>query len=302
LRSQSQKEVAAFLRHLESERGLSNHTVDAYRRDIEQLTRFANDRDIDTWTQFDHRTARLYPARLHQSGLSGKSIQRALSGARALYRFLIREKRARGNPFDGVRAPKSARTLPRTLNTDEACQLVEIDCESDIDFRDRALLELVYSCGLRISEAASLDLTDIDLAERTLTTTGKGQKTRRVPIGRMAANALAEWLTRRRTLVTGEENAVFVSMRGRRLGVRGIQKRVDFLARRQGLDRHVHPHMLRHSFASHLLESSGDLRAVQELLGHADIATTQIYTHLDYQHLARVYDQAHPRARKKSNR
>ncbi len=295
----AQQDLAAFLRHLATERRFSVHTIGAYRRDLARLADFADARGASQWSEIDHRAARAFPARLHQGGYSGRSIQRVLSAARSLYRFLLREKRVRLNPFDGVRAPRSPRRLPATLNADEATRLVAIDTNDDIDFRDRALLELVYSSGLRVSETAALNLADIDLAEQVLTTTGKGGKTRRVPVGRMAAAALREWLARRHKIVGDGETAVFTTMRGRRLSVRAIQKRVDVHGRRQGLERHVHPHMLRHSFASHLLESSGDLRAVQELLGHADIATTQIYTHLDYQHLAGVYDKAHPRARKK---
>lgn len=298
----ARNDVLEFLRHLESERGLSNNTLTAYRRDLAQLERFASAKLIDSWTDLDARTARLFPARLHQAGLSGRSIQRTLSAARALYRYLAREKRVRCDPFQGIRAPKSERKLPRTLGIEEVATLVTGEPTEDIDARDRALIELIYSCGLRISEAAALDLSDLDLAECVITTTGKGNKTRRLPVGRMAAAALSDWLARRRTFTEPSQHAVFTTLDGRRLGVRAMQKRVDLLARRRGLPRHVHPHMLRHSFASHLLESSGDLRAVQELLGHADISTTQVYTHLDYQHLSRIYDQAHPRARKKSER
>lgn len=295
----ARQDVHAFLRHLADERRLSAHTITAYRRDLGALGAFADDRGIGEWAALDHRAARAFPARLHQRGHAGRSIQRVLSAARSLYRYLLRERRVPLNPFDGVRAPKSPRPLPATLNADEAGQLVAIQTRTDIDYRDRALLELVYSSGLRVSETAALNLADLDLGEQVVTTTGKGGKTRRVPVGRFAAEALRDWLSRRIALVDGQQTAVFTTMTGRRLSVRAMQKRVDLHARRQGLDRHVHPHMLRHSFASHLLESSGDLRAVQELLGHADIATTQIYTHLDYQHLAGVYDKAHPRARKK---
>ncbi len=291
-----------FLRHLASERRLSPHTVEAYRRDTARLGEFAASRDLDHWRDIDHRTARAFPARIHQAGGSGRSIQRLLSAARAFYRFLVREGRARNNPFDGVRAPRAPRYLPKTLNVDEATALVEITTDADIDYRDRALLEVVYSCGLRVSETAGLRLADLDLSEQVLTTVGKGGKTRRLPVGSHALAALRAWLPRRAALAETAETAVFTSMRGRALSVRAIQKRIDLLARRQGLDRHVHPHMLRHSFASHLLQSSGELRAVQELLGHADIATTQVYTHLDYQHLARVYDKAHPRSRTRRRR
>ncbi len=298
----ARQDVDAFLRHLADERRLSGHTVTAYRRDLDTLGDFADDRGIGEWSGIDHRAARAFPARLHQRGQAGRSIQRVLSAARSLYRYLLREHRVQLNPFDGVRAPKSPRPLPATLNADEAGQLVAIETRTDIDYRDRALLELVYSSGLRVSETAALNLADLDLAEHVVTTTGKGDKTRRVPVGRFAARAIRDWLSRRTAFVEADQPAVFTTLTGRRLSVRAIQKRVDLHARRQGLDRRVHPHMLRHSFASHLLESSGDLRAVQELLGHADISTTQIYTHLDYQHLADVYDKAHPRARKKGSR
>ncbi len=292
-------EIAAFLRHLETERRLSAHTVTAYRRDLQSLCGFMESASIDQWDALDPRRARQFPARLHQTGLTARSVARTLSAARSFYRYLTRHGHSRHNPFDGISAPKIRRRLPATLNTDEAASLVEVPAGSAIEFRDRALLELVYSCGLRVSEAAALNLSDIDLAEAVLSATGKGRKTRRVPIGRHALEAMRQWLPRRAGLVRAGDDAVFVTRQGKRISIRGIQKRVSDWGRRQGLERHVHPHMLRHSFASHLLQSSGDLRAVQEMLGHADISTTQVYTHLDYQHLARVYDSAHPRARRR---
>ncbi len=295
-------DIDAFAIHLESERGLSPHTVSAYRRDIDKLGKFASSLEIDQWADLDHRRARLFPARLHQAQISGRSIQRTLSAARVFYRYLIREKRLQHNPFEGLRAPKSRKNLPHTLNTDEAAALVDFQTDTAIGIRDRAILELLYSSGLRVSELATLDLNQLDIAESIVTVTGKGRKTRRVPVGHHALEALRRWLATRSSLVDSGQTAVFTTLKGRRLSIRSIQVRLDYWARRRGLDKHVHPHMLRHSFASHLLESSGDLRAVQELLGHADISTTQIYTHLDYQHLARVYDSAHPRARKKSGR
>ena len=293
-------DIDDFIGHLRAERGFSPHTVSAYARDLARLENFAKRLGVDAWAELDHRRARLFPARLHQAGISGRSIQRALSAARALYRFLSRERRVAANPFEGLKAPRAPHKLPAALNVDETGRLMEIECRATLDFRDRAMLELIYSSGLRVSELAALDAAHVNASEGIVTVLGKGRKTRRVPVGRLAAAALDEWLARRRALpFEAGQDALFVTARGRRLGVRGIQKRVATWARRQGLERRVHPHVLRHSFASHLLESSGDLRAVQELLGHADISTTQIYTHLDYQHLAEVYDKAHPRARRR---
>ncbi|GJL81704.1 MAG: tyrosine recombinase XerC [marine bacterium B5-7] len=300
--TETNADLVAFTRYLTSERRMSPNTIAAYQRDTRSLKRFIDERGLKNWIGLDHRTARMYPARLHQAGQSGRSIARALSSARALYRFLIREKRATLNPFDGIHAPKSPRTLPSTLNTDEASALVEIPTNCDLDYRDRALLELIYSSGLRVSEAASLNVDDLDLNNQILTTTGKGKKTRILPIGRQAILALKDWLEIRAGITRADQPALFTTLRGQRLSIRAIQMRVGKHAQLQGIGRHVHPHMLRHSFASHLLESSSDLRAVQELLGHADISTTQIYTHLDFQHLAKVYDSAHPRARKKNRK
>jgi len=302
LKDTIRQDIEHFIGHLETERGLSPHTLNAYRQDLERLESFLKDAGIDDWRRLDARRARLFPARLHRLGRSGKSIQRSLSAARSLFRYLGRERRVSQNPFDGLKAPRSAKKLPQTLNTDEVGSLVEFATVEPIDYRDHAMLELVYSSGLRVSELASLDLGDINLPEAIVTVLGKGRKTRQVPIGRMAVVALEEWLKVRAGLTTSDQQGLFTTLKGSRLSVRSIQQRVELRARRQGLAKHVHPHMLRHSFASHLLESSGDLRAVQELLGHADIATTQIYTHLDYQHLAAVYDRAHPRARRKKRK
>ena len=306
--------VAAFLDHLRYERRLSANTVSAYRRDLQKLAAFADQQGVTDFQQLTFAEARAFPVYLHRLDLSGRSIQRALSAARQLFYFLLGEKRVSrerlsserkhaSNPFVGVAAPRLERPLPRTLSADQARQLLEFDASTgNLACRDRAILELFYSSGLRLSELASLSLPDIDRADRLVRVTGKGSKDRVVPIGRKALEALDEWLKQRATLTTPQEQAVFVrlsgqkSHRGQRLGRRSIQQRVGFWARKQGLGRSVHPHMLRHSFATHLLESSSDLRAVQELLGHADIKTTQVYTHLDFQHLAKVYDRAHPRA------
>jgi integrase/recombinase XerC len=293
------QDIDLFIGHLKTERGLSPHTISAYQRDLHCLLEFVANAGITDWSDLDHRRARMFPAKLHQRGLSGRSIQRTLSAARALFRYLGRQANLQHNPFDGVKAPKAQKSLPATLNTDEVAALVDFDPATPLDFRDRAMLELVYSSGLRVSELASTNIDSINSTEQTIRVTGKGNKTRQLPVGRHAMSAIADWLRHRNRYAAADEKALFTSQKGQRLGIRSIQKRVDLWARRRGLAQHVHPHMLRHSFASHMLESSGDLRAVQELLGHADIATTQIYTHLDYQHLAEVYDRSHPRARRK---
>ena len=291
--------VSAFLDYLRYERRFSTHTVAAYERDLARLVAFAAERGVSNLLKLAPAQARLFPARLHHAGLASRSISRSLSAARSCYRYWLREKRIKVNPFEGVSAPRGQRKLPSTLNIEQAAQLVAIKPRSDLDYRDRAILELFYSSGLRLSELAGTDLKDIDLATSTIVITGKGGKTRVAPVGRYAIKAITDWLEHRETLAKPEEVAVFIGRQGSRLGPRAIQKRVQVWAARQGLGRSVHPHMLRHSFASHLLESSSDLRAVQELLGHADISTTQVYTHLDFQHLAKVYDQAHPRARRR---
>jgi integrase/recombinase XerC len=226
-------------------------------------------------------------------------VQRRLSAVRSFYAFLIREGIMRVNPATDIRAPKSARHLPQTLDADQMGRLLDVAVETPLDARDLALMELFYSSGLRLAELVALDLTSIDLADRTVRVVGKGNKTRIVPVGRKAVTALRAWLRERSGMAAPETPALFVGRNGGRLGARAIQLRVAAAARRQGLPMGVHPHLFRHSFATHLLESSQDLRGVQELLGHADISTTQVYTHLDFQHLARIYDEAHPRARRK---
>ena len=292
--------IDRFLDHLKFERRVSDHTVSAYRIDLLRLQEFAVQRKIQNIARLAPPQARLFAAGLRHLNLSSRSIARTLSATRSFYKFLIREGEGKTNPFEGISTPRGERKLPRTLNIEQAAQLVMITPDSDLTFRDRAILELLYSSGLRLSEIERSNVCDIDLADKTMTILGKGGKTRIVPVGRYAITAIKSWLQRRQALVYNiEEIALFVSRFGNRLGARAIQKRVEYWARRQGLDRSVHPHMLRHSFASHLLESSSDLRAVQELLGHSDISTTQVYTHLDFQHLAKVYDKAHPRARRR---
>ena len=303
-----QRDINRFLNHLRDERRLSAHTISAYRRDLEKFTDFLTRREITTLRQLVIAQARMFPAQLNQSGLSSRSIQRALSAVRTLYRYLLRESKVAINPFltardvghrQAVTAPRAERRLPPTLSIEEIAQLVTIDPRTDLDRRDRAILELFYSSGLRLAELSGLDLGDLDLGDAMVRVMGKGAKTRIVPIGGYAREAVLAWLNVRSACARESEQALFVNRSGTRLGARAIQQRVAVWAQRQGLGRRVHPHMLRHSFASHVLESSSDLRAVQELLGHADISTTQVYTHLDFQHLAQVYDNAHPRARRK---
>jgi integrase/recombinase XerC len=294
----AQAQLDKFLEHLKSERRLSPHTGNAYRQDLASLQSFCERRGIDTWTDIDPRLARSFPAELHQRGLAAASIQRVLSAARALYRWLVRERQAEANPFLGIPAPKASKRLPKTLSAEQATLLVSVKGDDPLAVRDRAIMELFYSSGLRLAELTALDAGEIDLRDNALRVIGKGGKARDVPVGRYAVKAIQDWLRLRGQLAAPDEPALFVSRGGRRISHRSVQQRIRMWARRQGLDRHVHPHMLRHSFASHLLESSGELRAIQELLGHANLKTTQVYTHLDFQHLARVYDGAHPRARK----
>lgn len=236
----------------------------------------------------------------HRSGLASKSLQRELSAIRSFFNYLLKNRLTDNNPAQQVKAPKQARKLPNTLDVDQVNGLLEGASNGILDIRDLAMFELFYSCGLRLSELSGLNLTDIDVRDRSLmVVNGKGGKSRVLPIGSKAINALEKWLPYRLKMAPPLVTALFVSNRGQRLGQRSIQLRLDLWCKAHGIDVHVHPHMLRHSFASHLLESSQDLRAVQELLGHSNISTTQIYTHLDFTHLASVYDQAHPRARKK---
>jgi len=288
-----------FRRHLSAERRLSGHTVSNYARDIAALARYSKTQGIAEWGQLDGQHIRVFAARSHAGGLAPRSVQRRLSAVRTFFEFLVREQVVRSNPAHEIRAPKPQKRLPQTLDADQVARLLDVKAGDSLAIRDRALMELAYSSGLRLAEIVGLEIGDLDLADRTVRVLGKGAKTRVVPVGRHAVTALQQWLVARREIRTGSETAVFVGRNGRRLGGRAIQQRVAYWARRQGLGINVHPHLFRHSFASHLLESSQDLRGVQEMLGHADIATTQIYTHLDFQHLARIYDAAHPRARAK---
>jgi len=296
---EAQQGIERFLATLRTERRLSPHTLKNYRRDLDHLVRFCDQQQIRHWRDLTEMALRQYVALRHRQGIGGKSLQRELSAYRSCFRFLLQEGQISANPAVGIQAPRAARKLPDTLDVDRIKRLVEIRGDSPLTRRDRAILELFYSSGLRLAELVGLDLDRLDLADATVEVTGKGNKTRRVPLGRHAVRALRDWLRVRRQLAGVDETALFVSQQGRRLSPRSVQSRLRQWAVKQGIDVRVYPHLLRHSFASHLLESSQDLRAVQELLGHADIATTQIYTHLDFQHLASVYDKAHPRAKKK---
>jgi integrase/recombinase XerC len=296
--------IERFTSHLTHERRLSGHTVAAYRHDLLMLEAFCDARKIRDWSALDNAKLRAYAATEHAGGLGARSIQRRLSAVRTFFEFLLRERCCKMNPAQDVRAPKTKKRLPTTLDVDQMARLLEFRVQDSLSARDKAIMELFYSSGLRLSELTSLDVSAIDLADRTVRVIGKGSKTRVVPIGRFAVAALKNWLTARSALQSAapdkqEPVAVFIGRSGRRLSVRAVQLRVGMWARRQGLAVHVHPHMFRHSFATHLLESSSDLRGVQELLGHADIGTTQVYTHLDFQHLAKVYDASHPRARRR---
>jgi integrase/recombinase XerC len=293
-------QVAQFRQYLATERRLSGHTSSNYARDLKALTRYCDAEGIAEWPALDHAQVRLFAARSHAGGLAPRSVQRRLSAVRSFLNFLIRESILKRNCALEVRAPKGQRRLPVTLDADTMARLLEIPDDVPLATRDRAIMELLYSSGLRLAELVGLNLQDLNAADRTVRVLGKGSKTRVVPVGRKALSALSVWLKQRQALVRDDSQAVFVGTTGRRLGPRAIQKRVEYWALRQGLPMHVHPHLFRHSFASHLLESSGELRGVQELLGHADIATTQVYTHLDFQHLARIYDATHPRARRKT--
>ncbi len=291
--------IDAFLSHLAHERRLADHTLTNYRRDLKRLSAWLADNGNATLDRLDAQTLRQYVAWRHRNGAAGKTLQRELSSLRSLYRWLLREERAKANPAVGVRAPKTARKLPSTLDADQLCSLLDHADDDLLTIRDTAMIELFYSSGLRLAELVAVNLGEIDMAEGELSVIGKGAKTRRVPVGTKAREAVQHWLRVRANLANADEPALFVSSRGNRIHRRTVQVRLDHWAQQQGAARGIHPHLLRHSFATHLLESSGDLRAVQELLGHADIGTTQIYTHLDFQHLAQVYDQAHPRAKKK---
>lgn len=293
----AQRLLNAYLAHLGDERRLSTHTTANYKRDIGALIGLAGSTPLD---RLQTHEMRRFVAQLHARGLNGRSLARALSAWRGFFKYLGRDHGFRQNPCLGIRAPKAAKKLPRALSPDEAGQLMEIAGTDPLAVRDKAILELFYSSGLRLAELTGLKPMDINFDDATVRVTGKGAKTRIVPVGSYALAALRAWLTERNQLAAPGETALFVNKNGGRLSARSVQLRLEQWGARLGLGSRVHPHALRHSFASHLLQSSGDLRAVQDMLGHASISTTQVYTQLDFQHLAKVYDAAHPRAKKKS--
>ena len=294
-----QDQLDAYLEHLRSERQVSAHTLDGYRRDLLKVLALCVKNAIAAWPELDTRSLRAFIARLHAQGQSSRSLARLLSAVRGFYQYLGREGLCRHDPAAGLTAPRGERRLPRALDADRTAQLLDGALEDDfLALRDQAMLELFYSSGLRLSELVGLNVAELDLPAGLVRVLGKGNKARELPVGRKAREAIEAWLPLRQ-LANPADGAVFIGRQGKRLTPRAIQLRVRQAGVRE-LGQHLHPHMLRHSFASHMLESSQDLRAVQELLGHADIATTQVYTHLDFQHLAKVYDGAHPRAKRKS--
>ncbi len=293
-------DVAAFITYLANIRRYSPHTVAGYGRDLATFCDFCRQSQLLDWQQVHQADIRALAAQSHRRGLKGKSIQRLLSAIRSFFQFLIKQRRCQHNPAIGISAPKIPRQLPVTMDTDQLDQLLSAPASDWIEVRDKAIVEVFYSSGLRLSELTGLNLADLDLRDGLVTVTGKGNKTRTIPLGRLAIEAIQAWLAvRGEQLRDPLDNAVFISKRGQRIHPRSVQARLQQMAAQQSMRRKLHPHMLRHSFASHLLESSSDLRAVQEMLGHANISTTQIYTHLDFQHLAKVYDDAHPRAQRR---
>ena len=295
----------AFIYYLANIRQLSPHTLSNYQRDLNKLAAYCKQQNIHHSKDICAADIRRWIANLHRTGLAGTSIQRTLSAARSFFKHLITHQQLKNNPTSGIQAPKSNRKLPSTLNADQMNQFLSSKSETGeandwLSLRDQAMMELFYSSGLRLSELVNLDLAQIDRQDQLVTVTGKSNKTRTLPVGRLALKSLNAWLAVRLDVpAAAQTSALFISRRGQRISTRNVQKRIQLHGVKQEVAQQVHPHMLRHSFASHMLESSGDLRAVQELLGHANISTTQIYTHLDFQHLAKIYDQAHPRANRK---
>ncbi|MCW9005147.1 MAG: tyrosine recombinase XerC [Gammaproteobacteria bacterium] len=292
-------ELQAFFQYLQSEKRYSEHTLKNYRRDISGFIQHCQAIDITEWYLIDSQHVRNYAAQKHRKGLSGKSIQRLLSSLRSLFKYLIKYQKLKSNPAIGVSAPKALRKLPEVLTPDDLNYLLTLDDSDPLAVRDMAIMELLYGCGLRLSELVDLNINQIDWQGVTLNVIGKGRKQRLVPFGNKAAQALKKWLSKRKQYADENEQAVFISQRGSRISASSVQQRLKKWAKVKGLDQNLYPHLMRHSFASHILESSQDLRAVQELLGHANLTTTQIYTHVDFQQLAKVYDAAHPRAKKK---
>ena len=299
MKPESQTLQKKFLQYLETERRYSKHTVLNYAKDITDLATFSSSQKISLWSDIKPHHIRSYASQIFIDGLGARSIQRKLSAIRSFMNYLVRENFLKTNPADGVKTPKAPQKLPGVLDVDQINQLLNISQADPISLRDKAIMELLYSSGLRLSELVSLNPIDLNIQDMSLTVIGKGNKKRMLPIGSKAIQAIQEWIKVRSQLAAPEEEALFVGNRGNRLSRRSVQSRINHWAKKNGLQQTVYPHLLRHSFATHLLEASGDLRAVQELLGHKDISTTQVYTHLDFQHLTETYDKAHPRSGKK---
>ena len=299
MKPESQTLQKKFLQYLETERRYSKHTVLNYAKYINDLATFSSSQKISLWSDIKPHHIRSYASQIFIDGLGARSIQRKLSAIRSFMNYLVRENFLKTNPADGVKTPKAPQKLPGVLDVDQINQLLNISQADPISLRDKAIMELLYSSGLRLSELVSLNPIDLNIQDMSLTVIGKGNKKRMLPIGSKAIQAIQEWIKVRSQLAAPEEEALFVGNRGNRLSRRSVQSRINHWAKKNGLQQTVYPHLLRHSFATHLLEASGDLRAVQELLGHKDISTTQVYTHLDFQHLSETYDKAHPRSGKK---
>ena len=295
------QQLSAFIEHLKIEKRVSNYTLINYQHDLEQLLSYCQTKTITDWQTVQTHDIRAHIANRRRQGLSAKSLQRELSAIRSFYRYLLKNQWVDNNPALYAKAPKAARKLPKVLDVDQVAGLLDAGTSSLLEIRDVAMFELFYSSGLRLAELAALNLQDIDFADKSLIVrSGKGNKTRLLPIGSKAITALQTWLAQRNKMAAPSETAVFTARHGKRLGRRSIESRLEQWCLKKGINEKVHPHILRHCFASHLLEASQDLSAVQELLGHSSLSTTQIYTHLNFQHLAEVYDKAHPRAKKQS--
>ena len=295
-----QKEIQKFLSYLESVKQYSKHTISGYKRDLTKLSGYLLNNGIEDWQSVNEHELRTFVNSERRKGLSPRSIQRVLSTSRSFFEYLLIEGIIKLSPAQNINSPKSAKLLPKAMDADLVQRLLDFKPNGLIEVRDKAMAELLYSSGLRLSEVCTLDVQDLELKERVCRVTGKGNKMRVVPVGKKAIQAIRDWLIHRKELKhskSSSSEAMFLNNKGKRISARSIQLRLEKLCAQRGLPG-INPHMLRHSFASHVLESSGDLRAVQEMLGHADIATTQIYTKLDFQHLSKVYDSAHPRARK----
>ena len=292
-------DIKSYLSHIASQRGLSPVTINNYQRHLGEFVELLQTKGITTWQQLDTNEVRLLTKQLHQKGIKARSIATKLSALRSFLEYLVKNDQLTFNPAKGVSAPKLDKPLPKNISVDDMDQLLDINGDDPLTVRDHCMMELMYSSGLRLSELVGINLQDIKLSEKEIMVTGKGSKQRLLPITRTAVESIKEWLKIRADFTTTDENALFLSKQKRRISARSVQMRMEKWGLQQSLPSHVNPHKLRHSFATHMLESSGNLRAVQTLLGHADLATTQIYTHLDFQHLAEVYDQAHPRAKRK---